>query len=259
MQCPLQGAAYVYLAQLCFLEGGDPTSKARAYMKQALAVRPFDGAILLASANEAVLAGDYDRALELWKRSYLAGRVHQRELVRRLVGQIRPQDPSGEVDFFLDNFQPDLPILRRLEKAYEAVAEDSADVPKRLRQAYADAVEAQAERIASGQKAAELWLEARLVQVKIGDNRRAVDCLRQALSCDSSNYKAHYRLALAMMEIQDVDEARRQLEWCLARKPGDRRARRKLEEVLRRGATREAACTTATVPDGQNRLREFLK
>ncbi len=242
-QCPLQGAAYVYLAQLCFLDGGDTTANAQAYMEQALAVRPYDGAILLAAANEAVLAGDYDRALEFWKRSYRAGRVHQRELVRRLVGQVNPQDPSAEVDFFLDNFQPDLPILRHLEKAYASIAQDGTDVPTRLLQAYAEAVDAEAERLASGAEAADLWLEARLVRVKLGDQRRAVDCLRRALSCDSSNYKAHYRLALAMIQTQDIDEARRQLEWCLARKPGDRSAQQKLKEILREGTTRQASCT----------------
>ncbi len=255
-QCPTEGAAYVYLAQLCFLEGGDPTANARAYLKQALAVRPFDGAILLAAANEAVLDGDFDRALELWKRSYRAGRVHQRELVRRLVGQISPQNPAAEIDFFLDNFQPDLPILRRLEKAYQDVAPDN--VPARLRQAYADAVEEEAERLAAAPKAAELWLEARLVRVKLGDQQAAVACLRRALSCDPSSYKAHYRLAIAMLEMQDTAEARRQLEWCLARKPSDRSVRRKLEELLRLNVTRQAACTTA-VPDFQNRWREFTR
>ena len=242
-QCPLQGAAYVYLAQICFLEGGDPQANARAYLQQALAVRPFDGAILLAAANEAALAGDFDRALLLWKQSYRAGRVHQRELVRRLVGQICSQDTAAEADFFLDNFQPDLPILRQLHKAYESLAAD--DPPPRLRQAYADAVEAEAQRLHGGQKAAELWLEARLARVKLGDQRRAVACLRRALQCDPSCYKAHYRLAIAMMEMQDISEARRQLEWCLARKPDDGSARRKLEELLRQDVTRQAACTTA--------------
>ena len=255
-QCPTEAAAYVYLAQLCFLEGGDPTANARAYLQQALAVRPFDGAILLAAANEAVLAGEFDRALELWKRSYRAGRVHQRELVRRLVGQIRPQDTAGEIDFFLDNFQPDLPILRDLEKAYEAVAADN--MPTRLRQAYADAAEAEAERLATGKKATKLWLEARLVHVKLGDRQRAVACLQRALQCDPSCYKAHYRLAIALLEMQDTVPARRHLEWCLARKPSDRAARRKLEEVLRLHVTRQAACTTV-VPDFQNHSREFTR
>ncbi|MBN2294771.1 MAG: O-antigen ligase family protein [Pirellulales bacterium] len=258
-QSPLQGAAYIYLAQLCFLEGGDITARVQAYMKQALAARPFDGAILLAAANEAVLAGDFDRALELWKRSYRSGRIHQRELVRRLVGQIRPQDPAGEVDFFLDNFLPDLPILRQLEKTYEAIAEDGADVPMRLRQAYADAVEAEAEQVALGQKAAELWLEARLVYVKLGDQRRAVACLQRALQCNPSSYKAHYRLALAMMEMQDLAEARRHLEWCLARKPGDHSAQQKMEEVLRSCTTRETTCATAKMPDCQCDSRELIR
>ena len=40
--CPLRGEGYLYLAELCFLEGGTSETKS-AYIDQAINVRPFHG------------------------------------------------------------------------------------------------------------------------------------------------------------------------------------------------------------------------
>lgn len=245
--CPLEGAAYVYLAELCFLECDNNNgidshkSVSQAYLQQALAVRPFDGAILLAAGNEAALGGDFELALTLWKRSYRAGRVHQRELIRRLLGHVCPQDIAGEIDFFLDNFEPDLPILRRMEKAYAEIAEAGQMV--RLRRTHAEALHAKASRTPRGRRSAQLWMEARLVHVKLEEQAAAVRCLEEALRCDPNSYKAHYRLALALLDREDLPEARRHLQWCLARKSDDRRARKKFKEVLRLEASLEGVAS----------------
>ena len=228
--CPLEGAAYLYLADLCFIAGGGPESS-KAYAEQALAVRPLDGAILLAAGNKAALGGDFDRALKLWKRSYAAGRVHQRELIRRLAGNVCPNDMAAEIDLFLDNFEPDLPILRQMEKTYSAVAKDVQLV--RLRRAYAEALHAEAVSTPRGPGAADLWMEARLVHLKLDEDEAAVQCMEESLRCDPNSYKTHYRLAVAMLEKQDAAEAKRHLQWCLARKPGDSRVRNKFEEAMR--------------------------
>jgi len=233
--CPLEGAAYVYLSELCFLDGGDRRAAARNYLRQALTVRPYDGAILLAAGSAAALEGDIDRAVEFWGRSFRAGRVHQRELVRRLAGHVYPQDAAAEIEFFLDNFRPELPILRLMDDIYSKGGDERSLL--RLRREYASAVSAAASRAPRGGEAAELWLEARLVHVKLGDNAAAVRCLKEALRSDPNSYKAHYRLALAKLEERDVVEARRHLQWCLARNPQDMNARNKFEEMLRLEST----------------------
>jgi tetratricopeptide (TPR) repeat protein len=61
--CPLNGQAYVRLAQLCFLDGVHPP---QPFCKQALLVRPNDPDVHLQVGLEAWLAGDLSTARECW-------------------------------------------------------------------------------------------------------------------------------------------------------------------------------------------------
>ena len=85
--CPLQGEAYLYLAQLCFLEGGDASAKA-AYVAQSLRLRPCDGEVLFEAGREALLAGDPAAAQTHWKRCFHAGGTSRTKLVKLLAGHV---------------------------------------------------------------------------------------------------------------------------------------------------------------------------
>ncbi len=58
--CPLEGEAYIYLAELSFLAGEGREARS-AYVRQAMQVRPHDPAVRLAAGNESALCGDLNR------------------------------------------------------------------------------------------------------------------------------------------------------------------------------------------------------
>jgi tetratricopeptide (TPR) repeat protein len=239
--CPLEGVGYLYLAELCFLEGRDPATAKPAYVAQALKVRPFDGTILMAAGNEAVLAGDIEQAVDYWRRSYRCGRIHQRQLLARLAGRARPEHLQDEIAFFLNTFEPDLTMLRRMDQIYGRIAQSEQLVE--LRRRHAEAAAAEAKRL-KGESAGVVWLEARLQYVKLGDHARAVQCLRNALARDPNSYKVRYRLAIGLADQRQYAEAEKHLQWCLARRPGDPQLQGKLREIMRRRLERPVLTAT---------------
>ena len=72
-----------------------------AYLTQALKVRPYDGHVLLVAGQEALLVGDSDRAIQLWKSAFQTERKIQYQLLQLLARQVT-------VQFILETFQPDL-------------------------------------------------------------------------------------------------------------------------------------------------------
>ncbi|MDP6447820.1 MAG: O-antigen ligase family protein, partial [Pirellulaceae bacterium] len=68
-ECPLIGEAYVFLAELSFLETSAPAAKDE-YIDQAQRVRPFDAFVQFSLGREALLALDVEKAIEHWKRAF---------------------------------------------------------------------------------------------------------------------------------------------------------------------------------------------
>jgi len=237
--CPLQGQGYVYLAKLCFLDGTKGLSK-QACIKQALRVRPFDGAVLNAAAAEAFLAGDTQQWLELSKRAFDCGRGYQRQLIGNLVANTRPEAILGMIDFIITHFQPDLQGLQFL---YADCAKRTAPeqlIPLCRYQALRAEFEA---RTLHDSGAAVVWLEAQRLHTQLKNGPRALDCARRALECDQNNYRAHYQLALCLMDQGLFAEAEPHLHWCLRRTPEDKSVENILKQALkgRLDAERSAA------------------
>ena len=105
--CPLQGRGYVYLAELSFLAGADDAGT-RTCIEQALRVRPFDGAVLVAAANEALRAGDAEQWLDYSKRAFRRGRRQQQQLIGGLVASTPTESLPAMIEFVLRDLQPDL-------------------------------------------------------------------------------------------------------------------------------------------------------
>ncbi len=182
-QCPLQADAYLSLAVVGFLRG--PRSiPADAYVKQALQVRPFDGTVLFACGQEAILAGNFDQGLTLWRKSFACGSYHQQRLVNLLADQAPPH-------FFLQAFDMDLSAIRLLETRYrELHLPDSAQALLKPRAETARRQALQAEPTA----AVLAWLDAAEAHHQLGETRDCLDCLRHAVQSDGSNYDARFRL-----------------------------------------------------------------
>ena len=228
--CPLLGEGYLFLSELCFLEGGQTSSKT-AYVAQALKVRPFDGTVLFHAGNEAVLAGNPEEGLAYWRKSFAAGLVHQKQIVDWLVGRIQPGDLEEETRFFIETFQPDLEGLRLLDDRYEQIALAEQMAP--LRTVYAQAVEAEAQKLKNAE-AARLWLEAMTIHEKQNLPEQSLRCARKALDCDPNKLHVRQRLAYCLFDAGLLDEAEEHLDWCLKRKPDSQALRNKLREVDRR-------------------------
>ncbi len=237
--CPLAGEGYLYLGDLCFLEGGGAATKA-AYVEQALRVRPNDGGVLFHAGRQAALAGDFDQCLTLWRRAFHAGKVHQRKILEGLAGRIRPDDPQAEIRVLLETFQPQLYGLRLLNAVYAKTV--APDLLVGFRWSYVERVEAEAAK-AQGHAAAELWLEALMLYRQLNEEDRATQCGQKGLVCDPNHYWLHHHLARCFTAQARYAEAEQMLRWCLARKPGDRVLDQFLHEIVKQRIGREGPMT----------------
>jgi O-antigen ligase/tetratricopeptide (TPR) repeat protein len=227
--CPLQGRAYIYLAKTSFLDGNKSLPK-QTCIAQALRVRPFDGAVVCAAAAEALLEGDTRRWLALSKQAFRCGREYQRELICNLAANTPPEAIRDMIDFIIIQFQPDLESLQSLYVACSKRVGPDPLVPLCQYQALRAEFEA---RNRKDPEAVEIWLEAQRLHTLLNDGPRALQCARRALECDRNNYRAHYQLALCLMDKGLFAEAESHLHWCLQRKSGDGSLEDKLKQALK--------------------------
>jgi tetratricopeptide (TPR) repeat protein len=237
--CPMLGQAYISLGELCFLEGNGAVFKA-ACAQQALAVRPYDGMVLLAAGTEAALAGDYEQALRLWRPAFHSGLKAQYMLVDSFIASGVP--PA----VILEHFQPDFIGLRIAYGKYRQ-AFPGADL-KPLLAAYIQAAEAKAAAL-HGEEAAQAWLETSDLLIQYGDSAAALERAQRALACDDSRFDVHYRLARQLLAAGQYRQAEEHLQWCCLRKPEDPELREKLEIAvknrLQQGRARSAEAATS--------------
>ena len=109
--CPLQGEGYLYLASLAFLE---PTHDGvvPALVEQALRVRPYDGEVLFDAGRQLQLAGQTERALELWRECLQRPGTHRFKLVSMLASTI----PAS---MFVQEMQPDRATIDLAIRQYQ--------------------------------------------------------------------------------------------------------------------------------------------
>lgn len=249
--CPLAGEGYLYLSDLCFLEGGTAATKG-AYVQQGLLVRPYDGRVLFHAGRQAALAGDFDQCLTLWRRAFRSGKVHQRQILEGLAGRIRPDDPQEEIQLLLETFQPELHGMRLLNGIYGKSV--SPDLLVGLRWSYVQSLEAEAA-VARDKNAAELWLEALMVYRQLNEEERAAACGRKGLACEPNHYWLHHHLARCLSAQEQFAEAEEMLRWCMARKPGDRVLDKLLHEIVKQRIGQEGPLGLASRRIGQEPIR----
>ena len=226
---PLQGRGYVYLADLAFLYGADATAQ-KACLQQAMRVRPYDGAVLYATAGEALLAGDADQWLSYAKLAYKAGPRQQRQFISDMANAAATEKLPEVIDFILREFQPNLPCLRLLYNI--AAKRCSVESLTPLIQHRAQKAEAETADVAD-REAAQLWIEAQRLHSRLQNDADALRCARQAVRCDAGNYEARFQLASCLVEQAAYTEAEPHLRWCLHRKPDDKNAENKFREALK--------------------------
>ncbi|MGD0900269.1 MAG: tetratricopeptide repeat protein, partial [Thermoguttaceae bacterium] len=253
--CPLEGEAYLFLAELCFLDGSDSLAAQDAYVAQALAVRPFDGGMLLEAGKHAAQAGHLPDALEYWQKAFRNSPVHRMQLIELLAGRI-------PVNFLLATFQPNLDALRTLHVQYgkwsEAAqsgqlrqvyrqctgtwlpdrnAEEAAarrwiaDELADLRHFYRQVAESEAARL-QGAASARAWLEANSLCGQMGDREGELQAAEKAARADPSHFPARYEAARCLVAAGRYADAQPHLSWCLQRRPNDGRLHALLREMV---------------------------
>ena len=265
--CPLQGEGYLPLVQFAFLDGPEAELPARAaYLKQALAVRPYHGDVLRTAG---VVALDEVKAIketsEALEAAFLSGEINQDELAER-AQQMRidawnnkglieeAQSRSAEywkasfasgpicqrqllkhlsdklpVDQLLELFEPDLAALGVMRDYYA-----KADRPEELRivrRHLARAGEQHASTL-EGREAAKQWTLAATEYKKVEMLSETRRCLDRAIRCDSTHFQTRYMLGTCLLDAKVFDRAQQHLEWCMRRKPRDENLRKLTESAI---------------------------
>lgn len=219
---PLEGDAYILLAQLSFLEP-PPSPGKSAYIHQAYRVRPHDGAVLFAIGEEAGLANRPDLALEYWKRSFRCGRQHQRRLIEVLAGHLPAQA-------FLQTFHPDADALALMVRHYERA--ELASEFETVIAAHAAACQAKA-RAMAGSEAAAYWARAASSHQRLKSSEQQRMCLENAVAANSTDFGIRLALGDCYLALGDYAKAESQFRWCSMRKSENPQVRALLERAVK--------------------------
>lgn len=218
---PLQGEAYLTLAQLCHLNGWNQTG-VDALLDQAHRLRPQDGDVLFEVGRRRAWQGDEAGAFEAWTDAYRDPGDHQRRIVETLAGHL----PAA---VFLHHFRPTWQTLRDVWLRYrrQGNAEDWGSVIDYARSA------AGREAKVSVDDANQIWM--RLVEMCLETDRRddALYAVRQAFRAAPDEPRIRLTLAQLLVESNDAPGAVNHLRWYLARRPGDAYAEKLLMQCAK--------------------------
>lgn len=219
--CPLQGQAYLQMAELTFLVGEGEEEKSR-YVEQALLVRPNDGAVLFSAGREAALAGNTEKTMQLWKQSFHVGRQHQVRIVELLADAL-------PADAFLESFEPDIQGARILYAHYR---QSESQEPMTVSGRYlVDLLVAEIEDV-DALHASEMWYEIHVICDRMGQTNAALDAAERAVLLRPSYLPLRRAFAYFLCREGRHGQAVDHIKWCLRRKPHDEQLLALLGEAM---------------------------
>ncbi len=236
--CPLQGEAYVYLGELCFLDGAPGAAKSLC-IAQALKVRPHSGEILLAAGSDAALTGDLDAAVGYWRAALTKDRVVQIALSDLLVRSRIP------VRFVVEQFQPRLPVARLLLDRYVADGMSDAELAPLLEH-YAQLGHAEAT-ARSDDGVVELWHNLGDVYRRLNEPDQVLHCLQRAAEANPSDFRSRYALGALLLGRRQFADAEEQLRWCIRRQPENQQVEELMAQAVR-GRVAQSGTSRAPEP-----------
>lgn len=235
--CPLDGQAYLYLNELSFLEGAT-LEQQRAYLAQALTVRPFDAQVLFVAGRDFMMQGDVAEAVACWKGAFEHHPAYQERIINLMADHV----PAG---FFLQNFEPDWYALSRLRERYKRsplVAEYRIILAKFAEESIKQARER------DYTEAAPAWMAAMDCYAELEEPQLARECGEQAIKADPNSFGCRYKLGSLLYQQQQFAAAAEHFSWCAARKPEDRRFRGLAEIAIRAAVRAPSSPQTAVAP-----------
>ena len=223
---PLQGEAYLFLAQLCFLEGRDHDAVA-AYLNQSLRVRPQDCDVLFEVGRQYLLSGDAEKALGLWTKAFQSHGSHQWKIIQHMAGTI----PAEQ---FIVMFQPTWHTMRHVWNRYKKYGR-----PEDLQVL----VEYAAQTAEYGCQDARLpirtniWFTLASMQSHLEQTDAAIASFQRAYAVNPGNYAVRRALGLELLKAEQFEQAEKHLHWCLARRPNDQFSRNALVRIAKQNNT----------------------
>lgn len=219
---PLQGEGYLTLADLCFLEGAQP-SAVEDYLDQAIRVRPFDADVLFESGKRKLLAGDAQGALSHWTQCYRDPGPHQLRIIYLLAGRI----PAA---MFLATFEPDWQTLMPLWKRYRVLGQEQ-DLQDLVTYALDRTQQESAD--LKGVRAADRWRCQAVMFSDLGREDESLACLERAYAANPRQYEVRLALGQALLSSGQFSKAEPHLRWCLSRHPENKQLRGALVRVAK--------------------------
>jgi tetratricopeptide (TPR) repeat protein len=208
--CPLQGEAYVQLAQHAILDGV-PRESVAAYLDQAIRVRPHSADVLFEIGREQMATHEREAALKTWQACYRDPGPHQLKIINITAGN----SPASE---FIATFEPDWPLLRNIWTRYRerGNVEDLAAILEYSAARTRDTT------TKNRGVAASTWYWQSQLYGDVGQIDQVVACLEQAYRLDPRQYAIRCSLAKNLHAAGRLAEAEPHYRWCLARRPSDK-------------------------------------
>lgn len=235
--CPLQGQAYLHLAELRFLDDLE-SQHGSALLRQALLVRPQSSTVQFAVGRQQWLDGQTDEALESWKSAFHQDQSSQEKILALLVGNV-------QAEVILDHLKPDLAALRRLEMRYLNDEQPLPDYPV-IARAYAEALRQEVTNPECEQPINQL-IAAATIYNRLQDADETEACLRHAFQLDRTSFAARKMLGAFLLSQERFADATEHLNWCVRMSPNDRWLRGLAEQAL---ANSLRGPTSPTTPMG---------
>jgi tetratricopeptide (TPR) repeat protein len=241
---PLQGDAYVYLAELNFLANDsfladDYATASAAIVAQGARVTPLDGDVVYQLGMIPLVNGKLESAIVTWSHCFAITGKHQQLIVSQLAGRIPAHD-------FIEQLQPDWRTLREIWAQYRKLGQ-----PEDLQQlvAYTDQVTRRDALRPGPIPPAYLWLWQSAIYNDMQQPELALACLEEAYKRDQHVFRVRYLLGYSLKTAGRLSEAEPHLRWCLARSPENKGLRAAINELARlRAAQRDPDNYTADVP-----------
>lgn len=243
-EAPLEGIAYVYLAELSFLHDPSGGLKQRL-LQQALAVRPYDPHVQFAVGEEALLAGDEDTALKHWKDAFRRGASFQAKVATVLAITKPPE-------FFLTEFEPDWEAQGRIVAAYRALGRQPE--LSQMLASYAAAARQAAEQLHGAQREA-AWNAARHAYLELQQPEQAIAVLEDVLRHEPLNVALRTALGTDLFHQQRFTEAAEHLRWASSRQPDDEGLRQLAEQAVQAGLRSSPRSAERVTPAGFRQSR----
>ncbi len=223
---PLQGAGYMYLAEMAFLMTNETHSQ-KLLFNQALTVRPHDGSVLLSITGFTMFNEGEEKAREYAKRALCLGFDDKVRVIEFIA-------PTTSAKDFIDAFEPGEEELRLLFLHLRRRGRhDQLELPGQL---LLQKMVPRAQ-VAAGPESARQWRRISVVCRQIGRHEDAASAARKAVRAAPFDYGARRSLALSLIRIGNSLEAQEHLRWCLGRRAGDDELRQALAAARSRPDT----------------------